>query len=108
MLVSGPSLSIILDDNFLKDTFLKKAVTASSVILCRCAPKQKAEMVLTLKKDLKKIICGIGDGGNDVGMIQCANVGIGIEGKEGLQASLASDFSVKKFKNILKLFLWHG
>lgn len=50
----------------------------------------------------------MGDGGNDVGMIQCANVGIGIIGKEGMQAALASDFSISQFKHIQNLILWHG
>lgn len=45
-----------------------------------------------------KIVCCIGDGGNDVGMIQTSSVGIGIEGKEGMQAALSSDFSVLEFK----------
>ena len=52
--------------------------------------------------------CCIGDGGNDVSMIQAANVGIGIVGKEGKQASLAADFSVTQFCHITKLLLWHG
>ena len=57
---------------------------------------------------LGKGVAAIGDGGNDVGMIQQANVGIGIEGKEGKQAALASDFSVLVFKDLMKLLLWHG
>jgi len=47
-----------------------------------------------MKQLLGRGVAGIGDGGNDVGMIQSANVGIGIEGKEGKQAALASDFSI--------------
>jgi phospholipid-translocating ATPase len=35
-------------------------------------------------------------------------VGIGIVGKEGMQASLAADFSILKFKNLSPLILWHG
>jgi phospholipid-translocating ATPase len=50
----------------------------------------------------------VGDGGNDVGMIQAADVGIGIFGKEGMQAALAADFSILKFKCLQKLLLWHG
>ncbi len=50
----------------------------------------------------------VGDGGNDVAMIQEAHVGIGIVGKEGMQASLASDFSIKQFSSLLELLLWHG
>lgn len=55
----------------------------------------------------KRIAC-IGDGGNDVAMIQEADVGIGITGKEGMQASLASDFSITKFNHVKDLLLWHG
>lgn len=51
---------------------------------------------------------GIGDGGNDVGMIQAADVGVGIVGKEGKQAALAADFSVNEFKDLKTLLFWHG
>ena len=50
----------------------------------------------------------MGDGGNDVGMILEADVGIGIVGKEGMQASLASDFSIMEFGYLRNLILWHG
>ena len=50
----------------------------------------------------------MGDGGNDVGMMLEANVGIGIVGKEGKQASLASDFSILEFSYLRRLILWHG
>ena len=52
--------------------------------------------------------CSIGDGGNDVGMIQEAHVGVGIVGKEGKQASLAADFSINEFRSLKLLLLWHG
>ena len=55
-----------------------------------------------------KRIASVGDGGNDVGMILEADVGIGIEGKEGMQAALASDFSITQFSHLKKLILWHG
>lgn len=41
-------------------------------------------------------------------MILESDIGIGIEGKEGLQASLASDFSIKEFGMLRRLILWHG
>ena len=41
-------------------------------------------------------------------MIQEANVGIGIVGKEGKQASLAADYSITKFKHLNLLLLWFG
>ena len=96
LLIDGGSLSLILDhhDKF----FFDVASNASSVICCRCLPTQKALITEGLKKYHKKRVCCVGDGGNDVGMIQSADVGIGICGKEGLQAALASDFSVTEFK----------
>jgi len=42
----------------------------------------------------KSITLAIGDGANDVAMIQKAHVGIGISGVEGLQAACASDYSI--------------
>ncbi|ETE59383.1 putative phospholipid-transporting ATPase VB, partial [Ophiophagus hannah] len=50
----------------------------------------------------------IGDGANDVGMLQAADIGIGISGQEGMQAVMASDFSVSQFKHLKKLLLVHG
>ena len=76
--------------------------------MCRCSPTQKAIVAQHIKDTTKKVIACIGDGGNDVAMIQKADVGLGIVGKEGMQASLAADFSVLKFQDIKKLIIWHG
>lgn len=108
LVVTGSTIEIIFRDAFLIESFLDKTKKAKSVILCRCAPKQKAQIARAIKNKFGKVVCCIGDGGNDVGMIQESNVGIGIEGKEGLQASLASDVSVRRFMDIEMLFLWHG
>lgn len=67
---------------------------APSVVCCRCSPTQKRIIVKTFKKYTDKRTAAIGDGGNDVAMIQEADIGIGIVGKEGLLASLASDYSI--------------
>jgi phospholipid-translocating ATPase len=76
--------------------------------VCRCSPTQKALIVQKIGYYTKKRTAAVGDGGNDVGMILEANVGIGIVGKEGKQASLASDFSINQFKYLRRLILWHG
>jgi len=60
-----------------------------------------------IKYTEKRVAC-VGDGGNDVGMILESNVGIGIVGKEGKQASLAADFSINQFSYLKRLLLWHG
>lgn len=47
-----------------------------------------------VKKHVKAITLAIGDGANDVGMIQTAHVGVGISGNEGMQATNSSDYSI--------------
>lgn len=60
----------------------------------RVSPLQKSEVVEMVKKQVKMITLAIGDGANDVGMIQTAHVGVGISGNEGLQAANSSDYSI--------------
>lgn len=61
-----------------------------------------------VKDFAKKITLAIGDGANDVSMIQKADIGVGIVGKEGTQAALAADFSFGKFRFLKRLLLVHG
>mmetsp|Transcript_17647 Transcript_17647/g.17620 ORF Transcript_17647/g.17620 Transcript_17647/m.17620 type:complete len:814 (-) Transcript_17647:47-2488(-) len=106
LVIDGSTLNIVLSE-FRKE-FIESACLAPSVVCCRVAPTQKAQIVEALKEFTDKRICSIGDGGNDVGMIQSAHIGIGIEGKEGKQASLAADFSISRFNSLSRLVLWHG
>ena len=108
VIVEGDTLQRIFQSPELRANFFKYAVMAPSVVCCRCAPTQKSEITEAIKTVHGKVVCCIGDGGNDVGMIQSASVGIGIEGKEGKQAALAADFSVKNFKTLAPLLLWSG
>lgn len=91
-----------------RDEFVSLAVLLPTVVACRCSPTQKAEVAKLIRAHTKKRICCIGDGGNDVSMIQAADVGVGIVGKEGRQASLAADFSIEQFCHLTKLLVWHG
>jgi magnesium-transporting ATPase (P-type) len=106
IIVEGATLQIILDS--MRDEFALCAVHAPAVVCCRCSPTQKADVVMLLRAATGKQIAAIGDGGNDVAMIQAADVGLGIVGKEGKQASLASDFSIRQFSFLSRLLLWHG
>ncbi|CCE65229.1 hypothetical protein TPHA_0K00950 [Tetrapisispora phaffii CBS 4417] len=106
MLIDGTSLGIFL--KYYKKEFLNIAVRLPAVIACRCTPQQKADIALDIRALTGKRVCCIGDGGNDVSMIQSADVGVGIVGKEGKQASLAADFSVTQFCHLTELLLWHG
>ena len=106
LLIDGESLSLMLGQ--FRSSFISLAVLLPAVIACRCSPTQKAEMADLIRQHTKKRVCCIGDGGNDVSMIQAADVGIGIVGKEGRQASLAADFSIAQFHHLTKLLVWHG
>lgn len=106
--IDGETLGVVLDDVELREEFIQTAASGPSVVCCRCSPTQKAAVAGLLQTVMGKQVAAIGDGGNDVSMIQEANVGIGIPGKEGMQASLASDFSVMHFCDLVRLFLWHG
>ncbi|KAL2871357.1 aminophospholipid-translocating P4-type ATPase NEO1 [Aspergillus lucknowensis] len=106
LLIDGESLALML--NQFRPAFISVAVLLPAVIACRCSPTQKAEVADLIRHHTKKRVCCIGDGGNDVSMIQAADVGIGIVGKEGRQASLAADFSITQFHHITKLLVWHG
>ncbi|CAD8189038.1 unnamed protein product [Paramecium pentaurelia] len=106
LVIDGTSLNTAL--TYFEELFFTIATKSQSVVCCRCSPTQKAQVTECIKFYTKKVVACIGDGGNDVGMIQSADVGIGIEGKEGKQAALASDFSIVKFKYLNVLLLWHG
>ena len=108
LIIDGVTLKRIFEENTLKDRFFNIATKAPAVICCRCSPTQKTQITQIVKKMTKKVVLAVGDGGNDVGMIQSADVGVGIVGKEGKQAALAADFSIDKFEYLNKLVFWHG
>jgi phospholipid-translocating ATPase len=109
VVIDGMTLGQIEGDMTLMSLFVELGVKVDSVICCRASPSQKASMVLAVRNKVKSsITLAIGDGANDIAMIQSADVGIGITGKEGLQAARSSDFSIAQFRFILKLLLVHG
>ena len=90
------------------EVYKKILLKAKSVIFCRSSPKEKAEIVRFIKTQMGQTVLAIGDGGNDVGMIEEANIGVGIIGKEGNSAAAVSDFSFGKFKFLDRLVFHHG
>jgi phospholipid-translocating ATPase len=105
-IIDGDALGISLEH--FEKLFFETVMCASSVVCCRCSPTQKAQIVKNIRKYSTKRTLSIGDGGNDVPMIQEANLGVGIVGKEGMQASLAADYSITKFCHLKRLLLWYG
>lgn len=87
LVIDGQSLAYILAEEALQELFLKVCINCSSVLCCRVSPRQKAQVTTLVRKGLglHRLCLAIGDGANDVGMIQAANVGVGILGVEGAQ-----------------------
>ena len=121
LVITGASLKVCLQHYEAETAELATACT--SVVCCRCSPEQKAQLAHLLRKYRSPaIVAAVGDGGNDVAMIQvnahvstvpthelqAAHAGIGIEAKEGKQASLAADFSITQFSHLCRLILVHG
>ena len=106
LILDGGSLDLCVDSH--TKLFIEVACAAPTVVICRCSPTQKAAIVKLLRQHTNKCTMAIGDGGNDVGMIHAAHVGVGVEGREGRQAALAADFSVSQFSHVARLVLWHG
>ncbi|KAK7939308.1 hypothetical protein WMY93_002634 [Mugilogobius chulae] len=107
LVVDGASLSLALREH--EKLFMEVCKNCSAVLCCRMAPLQKAKVVRLIKTSPEKpITLAVGDGANDVSMIQEAHVGIGIMGKEGRQAVRNSDYAIARFKFLAKLLLVHG
>ncbi|GKU91466.1 hypothetical protein SLEP1_g5336 [Rubroshorea leprosula] len=107
LIIDGTSLVYILDSE-LEEKLFQLASRCSVVLCCRVAPLQKAGIVALVKKRTADMTLAIGDGANDVSMIQMAAVGVGISGQEGRQAVMASDFAMGQFRFLVPLLLVHG
>lgn len=108
IVVEARTLQVILEDERLQTLFVDTTKSCRTVICCRVSPSQKAKVVEMVQKREKAVCLAIGDGANDVSMIQAAQIGVGISGKEGLQAARSADFSIAQFRFLQKLLLVHG
>ncbi|CAO3590835.1 unnamed protein product [Absidia cylindrospora] len=107
LVIEGKALTYALENDVEKILY-DLAIRCKAVVCCRVSPLQKALVVKLVKKYSKAILLAIGDGANDVSMIQAAHVGIGISGVEGLQAARSADFAISQFRFLKKLLLVHG
>lgn len=107
IVVNGHSLVHCLHPQMEK-LFLDVVLQCKSVICCRATPLQKALVVELIKNNRHAVTLAIGDGANDVSMIKAAHIGVGISGEEGMQAVLASDYSIAQFRFLERLLLVHG
>uniref|UniRef100_H2ZKF9 Phospholipid-transporting ATPase n=1 Tax=Ciona savignyi TaxID=51511 RepID=H2ZKF9_CIOSA len=90
------------------DKFVLLARRCRSVLCCRATPLQKGMVLKLIKDKLHVMTLAIGDGANDVSMIQVADIGVGLSGQEGMQAVMSSDYALAQFRFLKKLLLVHG
>lgn len=107
LVIDGFTLRYALDEH-LKQKFLLLCKQCKSVLCCRVSPAQKAAVVAMVKTGLDVMTLSIGDGANDVAMIQEADVGVGIAGVEGRQAAMSSDYAIAQFRYLQRLVVVHG
>ncbi|KAF6819097.1 phospholipid-transporting ATPase DNF3-like protein 2 [Colletotrichum sojae] len=109
VVVDGQTLGTIEEDEDLSFLFFDLVVRVDSVICCRASPSQKATLVKRIRRQVPhSLTLAIGDGANDIGMIQASHVGIGISGREGLQAARISDYAIAQFRFLQRLLFVHG
>lgn len=108
VVIDGDALKIALEDDDAKRKFLLLCKQCKAVLCCRVSPAQKAAVVKLVKDTLDVMTLAIGDGSNDVAMIQSADVGVGIVGEEGRQAAMSSDYAFGQFRFLTRLLLTHG
>ncbi|KAI1791774.1 hypothetical protein LXA43DRAFT_888661, partial [Ganoderma leucocontextum] len=108
LVIDGAALGHALVDEKNKHLLLRLAMQCEGVICCRVSPLQKALVVKLVKEGVGAMTLAIGDGANDVSMIQAADVGVGISGEEGLQAVNSSDYAIAQFRFLKRLLLVHG
>ncbi|KAF4663344.1 hypothetical protein FOL46_004812 [Perkinsus olseni] len=108
--VSGDALAVILRHKVLRLKFFRLSLAhCVTVIACRVSPKQKADVVKWSGSYLPaNTMLSIGDGANDVGMIVVADVGVGLNGKEGAQAARSADYAIPEFRFLRRLLFLHG
>nr|XP_014349180.1 PREDICTED: probable phospholipid-transporting ATPase VD [Latimeria chalumnae] len=107
LVIDGKTLEFALHES-LEGQFLELTKCCRAVVCCRSTPLQKSKVVKLVRDKLNVLTLAIGDGANDVSMIQVADVGVGISGQEGMQAVMSSDFAISRFKHLKKLLLVHG
>ena len=128
--VDGPTLNFIMASPIMSRQLAQLAARCSGVVVSRSSPSQKAAIVRNMaeyemdkaagsargllrwyrryRQRLRGKMLSIGDGANDVAMLQTADVGVGIMGKEGRQAVNNSDYAFSQFRFLVPLLLVHG
>ncbi|CAG9785399.1 unnamed protein product [Diatraea saccharalis] len=108
LIIDGTSVTQILDTPY-ANVFVDITMHCHAVLCCRLSPIQKAKIVKLVKEcPQRPLTAAIGDGANDISMIQEAHVGFGIFGREGHHAARCADFAFTKFSMLKKIILVLG
>ncbi|KAI1770283.1 phospholipid-translocating P-type ATPase [Hypoxylon cercidicola] len=109
VVIDGQTLQIIEQSAHLTGLFYTLIPLIDSVICCRASPAQKSTIVKAIRLRVPSALTlAIGDGANDLAMISASHVGVGISGKEGLQAARVADYAIAQFRFLQRLLLVHG
>ncbi|ORY60272.1 P-type ATPase [Pseudomassariella vexata] len=109
VVIDGQTLAVVEQSPRLKILFYTLIPTINAVICCRASPAQKSSIVKAIRQRIPTALTlAIGDGANDLAMISAAHVGVGISGKEGLQAARVADYAIAQFRFLQRLLLVHG
>ncbi|KAK8085558.1 hypothetical protein PG997_006829 [Apiospora hydei] len=109
VVIDGHTLGVVEQDPIVRNLFYTLIPTIDSVICCRASPAQKSDIVKAIRHRIPgALTLAIGDGANDLAMISAAHVGVGISGKEGLQAARVADYAIAQFRFLQRLLLVHG
>ncbi|KXS11552.1 phospholipid-translocating P-type ATPase [Gonapodya prolifera JEL478] len=108
LVMDGDAVAMALETDRGKQELLDLVTRCEGVMFCRMSPRQKWEICTIVRQGMDVVVAAVGDGANDVGMIEEANIGVGITGSEGVQAAASSDYSISQFRFLANLFFVHG
>ncbi|EUD67234.1 guanylate cyclase, other [Plasmodium inui San Antonio 1] len=110
LLINGKNLQTFLNHSDLQTHFLNMACSSDVVIASRITAKQKAFIVQLIKHRLTPTpnTLAIGDGANDIAMLQEANIGVSIMTPECIISSGYSDYCIQNFCCLRKLLFIYG
>lgn len=110
LVVEGADLNNFFITPDVQTCFINMACSADIVIACGLTPIQKAELVKLVKLRLAPtpITLAIGDGLNDIKMIQEAHIGVGVINPDNPHAASYADFAVTSFSSLKQLLFLQG
>ena len=110
VLVTGETFDLALKDQECKRLLCCILFLATTVLFCNMLPLQKAQVVKLIKENFRfrPVTLAIGDGNDDVAMLQEADIGVGMKREGESRASSNADVAVGYFHQLASLLLVDG